>query len=215
MNNQYVGWKEVPQNLKTKTQLKKMKLKPECESEYVATIRYASPQGWKETVLYDQNKTIQIKSRSLNIDHLEMDDSNVAQALYNINKSAKLSRDTKQKNYYKRDFSTVSRAKTRQKNLYDLKENVMDKLIKEGRMKYLGYHVQINHYGESYLALYKLDHFTFHKPVYTVNKNDYLGNIDKIPSDKTIKLSLKFNESVKLLEKYMKEPVKNKELQKA
>lgn len=53
---------------------------------------------------------------------LEPTDENIAQALYIINKSAKISRDTKQKKYNSNKYTLCKCAKTRMQNHYNLKK---------------------------------------------------------------------------------------------
>ena len=62
-------------------------------------------------------------------------DENIASALYTINKSAKVSRDTKNRSYYNRKFQCCGAAKTRMLNLYHLKDAVLKKLQEEDRVE--------------------------------------------------------------------------------
>src|SRR5699024_3647671 len=105
-----------------------------------------------------------IKQRNVKL--LEMSDRNIAESLYLINKSAKKSRNTKQENYYRRNFQVVGASKTRQNKLYDLKEQVINKLLKHERINVKGYHTQDSYNGgTNYLILLKLEGYTFHMPV--------------------------------------------------
>ena len=82
-------------------------------------------------------------------------DENIASALYTINKSAKVSRDTKNRSYYNRKFQCCGAAKTRMLNLYHLKDAVLKKLQEEERLEYLGVNRQVFDYGpDSFLRLY-------------------------------------------------------------
>lgn len=137
---------------------------------------------------------------------LEPTDENIAQALYVINKSAKVSRDTKQKEYNNRNHSLCKGAKTRMQNHYDLKEAVMKKLIDENRMKYIGICKQKNKHSEHYLAMYRMCGFVFHLPadksMYT-EENNILSDINGlISSEKTIKVNVKYHDAIRLLEQY-------------
>ena len=89
-------------------------------------------------------------------------DENIASALYTINKSAKVSRDTKNRSYYNRKFQCCGAAKTRMLNLYHLKDAVLKKLQEEDRVEYLGVNRQVFDYGpDSFLRLYRIGDFTF------------------------------------------------------
>ena len=138
---------------------------------------------------------------------LEPTDENIAQALYVINKSAKVSRDTKQKEYNYGRHSLCKSAKTRMQNHYDLKDAVMKKLISENRMEYIGINKQETSWGTNYLLLYKMCGFTFHLPCYDNSKyteeNNILRDINGvISSEKTIKVNVKYHDAIRLLEQY-------------
>lgn len=137
---------------------------------------------------------------------LEPTDENIAQALYIINKSAKISRDTKQKKYNSNKYTLCKCAKTRMQNHYNLKKAVMRKLIDENRMKYIGICKQNNKHSANYLDMYKMCGFVFHLPSdkskYT-EENNILSDINGvISSEKTIKVNIKYNDAIKLLEEY-------------
>lgn len=200
------GWSNVPEEYKTKTELRRMGLKPIYVEKYDATLKGYQQGRWKDFVLYLVDNCIPIKK--IQVNEVEMTDSNIAEALYVINKSAKISRDTKVNNYYKRNYSLVSRSKTRQNKLYDLKNDVIEKLLSEGKMVTLGYHTQNSHAEIAeinFLLLHQFMGYTFHEPCskeYTAELN-YLGEIEKISSEMTRKTTLKFNESANLLERYI------------
>jgi hypothetical protein len=67
----------------------------------------------------------------------ETSDENISDALYLINKSAKVSRDTKNE---KTRTNIGKASRTRMNNLYDLKDAVISKLIKESRIEIIGIH---------------------------------------------------------------------------
>lgn len=137
---------------------------------------------------------------------LEPTDENIAQALYIINKSAKISRDTKQKKYNSNKYTLCKCAKTRMQNHYNLKKAVMRKLIDENRMKYIGICKQNNKHSANYLDMYKMCGFVFHLPSdkskYT-EENNILSDINGvISSEKTIKVNVKYHDAIRLLEQY-------------
>lgn len=155
--------------------------------------------------VYEQ-ETLPVKKSVYSDIPLEPTDENIAQALYVINKSAKVSRDTKQKEYNNRNHSLCKGAKTRMQNHYDLKEAVMKKLIDENRMKYIGICKQKNKHSEHYLAMYRMCGFVFHLPadksMYT-EENNILSDINGlISSEKTIKVNVKYHDAIRLLEEY-------------
>ncbi|WP_460284909.1 YkyB family protein [Clostridium botulinum] len=102
----------------------------------------------------------------------------------------------------------VSKCKQRQEDLYELKNKVMDKMIDNDLLIFKGYHIQqINEY-ENYLLLYTHNDYSFHiiedKKYINFNKVKCLGKInDIISAERTKKVSAKFNEAVRLLNKYL------------
>lgn len=202
----FMRWNNVPDGYATKTLLnKEHKLKPFDEGKPDAYVRAQYNSKWNTYNLYLIDNCIPIKQIKTNVDHLPMTDENLAQALYMINKSAKKSRDTKSFNYYRGKHGIVSASKTRQMKLYDLKDNVISKLKGENRINVVGYHVQENDWGKNHLLLLGLSGYTFHVPVDQSQAEQHasLGKIDVIPSEQTKKTKIKFNEAVKILEKYI------------
>lgn len=134
-------------------------------------------------------------------------DENIASALYTINKSAKVSRDTKNRSYYNRKFQCCGAAKTRMLNLYHLKDAVLKKLQEEDRVEYLGVNRQVFDYGpDSFLRLYRIGDFTFHIPCQKdeVNELEILDEeIDgEISAEKTRNVDMNFRQAMLLLENY-------------
>lgn len=200
----FIGWKNVPGGYHTKTSLRRdMRLKPIDENKPDATLKAMGGGKWKDFVLYHIDNTVEIKQRKVKL--LDPTDKNIAESLYLINKSAKLSRDTKQSNYYDRKFQVVGAAKTRQNKLYYLKDAVIEKLIDENRIDIIGYHEQQSYDGDiNYLMMLKMEGFTFHIPISKNETNGLklLGDIGIIPAEKTRDVSINFYEAKKLLEFY-------------
>ena len=137
---------------------------------------------------------------------VEPTDTNLVEALYLVNKSAKVSRDTKQKAYAEGDHNVCHAAKTRAEKLYDLKDRAMKKLVDEGKMSFVG--VQSQRIGDTrvcYLDKYEMEGFSFHVPhVGQVNEAEILSVIEgEISSEKTRKVGLTFSEAKYLLETYV------------
>ncbi|SFM41105.1 YkyB family protein [Salibacterium qingdaonense] len=204
MHNEFVtykGWNDIPEGYYTKTTLKRdYRLKPIDEGQPESNIHVQTRQGWKYFNLYHIDNCKEIKQRKLNIRNFESTDSNIAKALYVINKSAKISRDTKSDNYSRGNHGVVSRSKSRQYYLYDLKDEVIKKLKSDNRIEIVGYHTQQD---ENHLLMYKLSNFTFHVPCDEDKAKKYpeLGNIAKISAESK-KVDMKYNEAIKLLEEY-------------
>lgn len=201
--------KELNPKIYCKSHLKEMKLKPKKD---VTPRQHNVYTGgtWKEFDFYTLNDCEPIKIRKAPvIRDLDININNICQSLYIINKSAKKSRDSKQKNYYERHHGMVSKCKNRQEELYNLKNDVMDKLIDKNTLKLKGYHTQISmDCNTIYLLYYEYKNYGFH-----VIENDKahlptdiqnLGEIGIISADVNRKTNIKFNEAVKLLEKYLK-----------
>lgn len=138
----------------------------------------------------------------------EINDDNIAEALYIINKSAKISRDTKVNAYEYGDYRICKCAKTRQNNLYNLKDKTLKKLNKQNKLTLIGIHKQIINGQTNYLKLYQFKDYTFHIPIMKeqIPKDaKILEDIleEKIPSEKQ-KTKLTYNQAVQVLKDFLK-----------
>lgn len=207
MNNSTVevphfeGFKNIEEGYYTKNVLnKEYGVKPINEKLPDATARVYMRDSWRYISLYHLDNCIEIKRRKV-IEH-ELTMNNIAQSLYLINKSAKISRDTKRLNYENRNHSVVKSAKTRQNKLYDLKETVLNKLMQNNDIEVVGYHL----IKEDKYLLLKLEGFTYHKPTYSVEGLKELGTINEdISAEKTRDTTLNFHEAVSVLERYVQD----------
>ncbi|WP_342546108.1 YkyB family protein [Lysinibacillus sp. FSL K6-4013] len=185
----------------TKTKLKnEFGLKPFDESQYDATAKLYVHNKWGNYYLYHIDNCIEIKKRKVTEHPITL--QSIAESLYLINKSAKVSRDTKNENYHQRKHSVVQAAKTRQFKLYDLKESVINKLLSEEKIEIKGYHTMF----DGYLMLLQLGDFTFHRPVSKSEIADLtcLGVLDhEVSSVRTRDVSLNFFEAENLLNRYI------------
>lgn len=202
----FVTWNKIEEGYYTKTKLRdEFGLKPLDEKDYDATLKAYISGSWRDFVLYHIEKTIEIKRRK--IADIEPTDENLANALYVINKSAKISRDTKVENYSRGKYNVVASSKTRQNQLYELKNATIKKLLREEKMEIVGYHEQKSaRYGDmSYFLLGEIQGFQFHIPTQQqiAITYDYLGEIERITAERTREVSLKFFESRKMLDKYI------------
>lgn len=202
----FVGWDKIEEGYFTKTTLKnEYGLKPRDVNEHDVTLKAYMQGKWRDFVLYHIDNTVEIKKRK--IADIDPTIENLSQALYVINKSAKVSRDTKNENYQRRRHGIVSAAKKRQEHLYSLKDATLNKLLKEKLANVKGYHKQKSSYNDeyNYLILIEFGDFTFHKPSFPgqVENLVELGEVNKISSEKTFKAKINFFESEKLLEKYI------------
>jgi len=199
----YVGWDNIPEKMATKKKLRnEFGLKPCKNAKPCAQVRVQTPRGWRDFDLYHFDDCNKIRKRKINISNFDLnDDQTIADALYIINKSAKVSRDTKKESYSKRNFNVVNAAKTRQLKLYALKDEVIKKLIYENRITLEGYHRQ----QDAKLLVYRLANRTFHIPTNESCKELLcLGVINDLISveRKQIK-GMNFSQAKKLLEKYV------------
>ena len=141
------------------------------------------------------------------VHNLPQTDENIAWALYIINKSAKVSRDTKNRSYRSGDYRICNAAKTRMLSHYCLKDAVIKKLIAENRMEFVGINKQELPDGNvQYLELYKIGRFSFHLLCEDTSryKADFiLGDIhDLISADKSRDIKMTYRDAVHLLETY-------------
>ncbi|WP_285395261.1 YkyB family protein [Lysinibacillus sp. fls2-241-R2A-57] len=195
------SWKNIEEGYYTKTKLKnELGLKPFDESQYDATAKLYVNSKWGNYVLYHIDNCVEIKKRKVTEHPITL--QNIAESLYLINKSAKVSRDTKKDNYHLKNHSFVQAAKTRQSKLYDLKVSVIKKLLSESEIEIKGYHTMFG----GFLMLLEINDFTFHLPVF---KNEianltHLGVLEnEISSERTRKVSLNFFEAENLLNRYI------------
>jgi hypothetical protein len=208
---EFRGWKQVPDGYFTKTKLKESRLKPINEDgpdAYVDVYYY----GWKRYSLYHQDNTVKIKKvKRRQLRTFEATEENLGQALYVINKSAKLSRDTKKEKYKTGAHGFAAKAKSRQYSLYDLKDKVIKKALEKGIAEIVGYHRQylpeLDDYN--YLKLIKLGGYSFHIPSnlseIKISKFKNLGDIGLISAEKTRKVGIKYYESLDLLNRFIKD----------
>ncbi len=207
-----------------KAELGRMGLKSKpIETGITHKIKY---EGWHDFEFFSLSQTMPKKTRTVKNIDLDCSSSNLCESLYIINKSAKKSRDTKEKNYRNQNYGVVARSKLRQIELYNLKDKVIKKMIDDSILVPVGYHEQVfettrsyrqedddtgevsyESYTETqtnYIILYQSKEFSFHLPV--CNKPTdipFLGVIPKITSEKTRDTTIKFNDAVNLLNKYV------------
>ena len=131
---------------------------------------------------------------------------NLAISLYLINKSAKVSRDTKQESYEQGNYAQVRSSKTRQTNLYELKDEVLTKALKENIATVEGYHFASG--NRQPLALIQLGGLTFHRPITQTAGLTQLGELDIISKEvnPSIKGEITFAQAKDLLKAYLTQP---------
>lgn len=152
-------------------------------------------------------ESIKNKKKKSEVQSIPCTKDNLAEALYVINKSAKKSRDTKQKSFCKSKHGVCHSAKTRSRNLYHLKDVALKKMCQDGFAEYMGIHRQIieDRREPVLLDLYAIGRFTFHCPHYgEVNEKEIREEVidGKISAEQTKEVSIKFGQAVKLLERY-------------
>ncbi|MCD3319508.1 hypothetical protein G8V07_11500 [Clostridium botulinum D/C] len=208
----FKGWYEVEEknakglNLYCKAHLKRMGLKPKKESvSQIHKVRVNCK--WRDFEFYKLEDAIEIKKKIKTVVRdLEITPENLCKSLYVINKSAKKSRDTKQCNYYKRNYGIVDRCKTRQNELYTFKNDTIDKMIDDKILILKGYHIQRIR-EPIHLLYYVYKNYGFHvlekKELIDVDEIKYLGEIGIISSESTRKTDIKYTEAIALLKKYI------------
>lgn len=128
-------------------------------------------------------------------------------ALYILNKSAKKSRDTANSTSNK---GIALRCRNRKNSIYKLKHAVMDKLLQEGKLTFLGIHFQeINEGKGFYLAYFESpEGFSYHRPAtkseINAVKNNSLELMTIVPSIVKRKgILISFTEAFNLCLKYL------------
>lgn len=114
-----------------------------------------------------------IKTRKSHIRKLDITPENIAEALYVINKSAKKSRDTAERNYLKGKHGITALAKERKIMLYEIKDKVLKKALELNWAKITGYHIQeIEHLYK--IPIYKKNN----EPEKIYTEDEVLDNVD-------------------------------------
>lgn len=192
-------------NLFTKAYLKeKYNRKPLKDAKSYECKVYTGGR-WKAFDFYKMEDTVEIKSRiKKEIIELEINDENIFKALYVINKSAKKSRDSKTKNYFLENYGIVSRCKSRQLELYELKDMVIKKAISDKKLSFEGFHIQKINEENNYLKLYKGGNFQFHILTNVKPNGDFLGEINgAISSEAKVNTKITYTQSIDLLYRYL------------
>ncbi|MFJ8528461.1 YkyB family protein [Bacillus sp. NPDC094106] len=200
---QVYTYNSVPEGLYTKSKLKEIGLKP--IGEPVALLMNSHYRSIKYD-LYDKKDTVPIKKRIFSpIVIPDVTNENLCEALYIMNKSAKKSRDTKKRNYHNDTHGQVSRAKKRELELYEIKDEVIHKMNREYILRLEGYHIQEQEWSNepTYLLLYTYKHYSFHVPTKQKPSCTYLGKIGVISAESNKKVTMKFGEADALLRLYI------------
>ncbi|SNU06669.1 YkyB-like protein [Lachnospiraceae bacterium] len=172
----------------------------------LASISYTQTWGGKRTYnIYSMKDVIFAEVPQIHqVIIPDMTEKNLEEALYLVNKSAKVSRDTKEQSYKCKNHKQVKASKTRSNNLYCLKDSALHKMIDEKRLHYMGVHKQIIGNQENYLSYYIGHFYSYHIPCAEFDEKDYLGEIQgKISSEKTVKTDITFPQAVLLIKEYI------------
>lgn len=208
----YSKWKEVPENLKTKTRLGELGLKPKNESIADATIntRYG------EYNLYSEKSVIQKRKVTLSEpEPMDLTVENIALALYTINKSAKRRRDGSQSSYEMNSHVLARLHKKHKDELYTLKDRVINKAIIDGFAKFEGIHTQ--EFDEDsicedeligtkiYLACYSIQNYRFHTILHGFKEDgtEEIIDLGGWISQATPRGKTKIKDAIATLEKYL------------
>jgi len=210
----YRKWKDVPENLKTKTQLGNLGLKPKNESIADATIytRYG------EYNLYSEKSAIpKRKVTPSEPEPMDLTVENIALALHTINKSAKRRRDESEKAYEMSSHGLAGLHKKHKDELYALKDRVIKKAIIDGFAKFEGIHTQ-EFDGDSicedelidtkrYLACYSIQNYRFHiiRDYFKEDGTQEIKNLGGWISQATPRGKMKIKDAIATLEKYLEE----------
>lgn len=138
----------------------------------------------------------------------ELTDENIFKSMYILNKSAKKSRDTQKKANSEGNLTLMKRCKTRKDYIYKVKHLAMEKLVEEGRLKFVGIHKQDVNKTSFYLAYYKSDDgFSYHRPAtkeeIKLFKEDKITSMTVVPATIKHKQDIKFKEGMEILLRYI------------
>jgi hypothetical protein len=224
----YKRWEDVPANLKTKTKLGELRLKPANENNPDAVIEIAyCGKRWQRN-LYEVNKAIsKRKVKVIDPEPLPLNDKNIAFALYTINPAAKGRRDGSVSSYESGAYGLAGLHKSEKEKLYELKDKVIKKAIADGSAKFEGIHKQTrirkeevyddlsednftshreNVIKTTYLGCYSIENHRFHiiLPKYEVNSETLeILDLDGWMSKATSRGKLKIKDAIATLEKYL------------
>lgn len=182
-------FKQIPHHLATKTTLLKVRHRKITEKTKVrGTVSLCTPHGRKNFKLYAIEDAVPIKKRHVETKHFPLTDKTLSEALYIINKFAKKSRDAKNLAYFLGDHQTTQSRKSRQRNLYKLKDWALKILADQRKLIYLGYHEM----DDDYLYLYRFGEYNFHVPKQAEGSPSLLNHLTElISSEQTRKTTLK------------------------
>lgn len=220
----YNGWEDVPANLKTKTQLGEMGLKPKNENMPVARVS-----AYYDTYnLFSVNDAVQKRKVSVVApEPFPITVENIGLALYTINKAAKRRRDAAEGAYEFGHHGVAHTQKDKKERLYQLKDRVIKRAKADGIAKFEGVHTQTRNdvvriysddedddweYDEKevektiYLACYSIANFRFHTPINKQPKGTVeIKNLGDWTSNAVPRGDLKIKDAEATLEKYLKE----------
>lgn len=134
---------ELPENEKlyTKESLSKIGFKPKKDAIWELHDIDLGGCHWKEFKFYKIGEAEPKRKISKPIiREIKPELGNLLDALYRINKSAKISRDSKKRNYESHNHGIVNRSKQRENYLYHLKGKVINKMLNDGLLKPIKIH---------------------------------------------------------------------------
>ncbi len=132
-----VGWAQVPDQYKTKTQWGKEGMKLREDAEPAAYVYVKGPNEHFELYLQE---AVEPKQKQRPAIALALTPENIGAALYEINKAAKRRRDSARNAYENRRHAMASTRKAEKEAFYQLKDDVIDKAAEMGIAKIVGYH---------------------------------------------------------------------------
>lgn len=200
----YKSWAFVPDNIKTKTGWSK-EGKRIKKGEVGHFDKVYTQHVWRTFEFFTEDQ-VEDKRKVNKKPPLEMTVENLATSLYLINKSAKVSRDSKSRFYFSNQHSKTKSAKTRQLNLYQLKDEVLEMALLDEHAFIKGYHK----IDDDYFHLISFGGLTFHRPTTEekVKGLAYLGDIENPISSEVkseIKKDITLTQAKELLKRYIGE----------
>lgn len=140
----YVGWSDVPDGLKTKTQWSDEGMRLLRDVEPAAFAYGGSQHSRNAHYALFSRKQVEPKRRQRPGNPLPPTAENLATALFEINKAAKRRRDAAASAYARRKHNLATRRKEEKEAFYDLKDRVLRELVHGGVATLVGVHSKVD-----------------------------------------------------------------------
>jgi len=117
--------------------------------------------------------------KSIEVIKQVVSDDVLSQALYIVNKEAKINKDQKVIGYSTGNFDQMATHRAIERQLYELKDGALKRLLTSGKTQIIGVDLLVLPHKTMQLLIFTFNGSTFHMPVENLGKKI---NIDSLPS---------------------------------